>query len=982
MAAEVARKIYLEGHHEPDAPRAPILPSARQQELRNITHQPFQPWCEACVLGRSRQSPHAKTTPTAYGFTKQKHEVQEGELESLPWAGHGDAGGEEAHPDAQNEPNAEAGGIGEIPLQKPIDYRDQFGLSLVAAESTTLEKGAGSLKRVTEHLVRLSLQVTSVKQALDAVQACRSRLGLVTNTRLIEKGSASNGQVEKAIDTIRRGGLTVPNFLEDRRAAFLHNRFAVGSRGAPAFEIVFGRRCKGKLLPFGEKCIYYTPSKHKGDLQWEKGIWLGVNERNASHILGTANGVVESRSIRRLPENEQWDATMVLSAKGLPWSYMGTAPRKRPLYSSVGAPAPLLPDTATLESLARAAGKATAGEFSETWWDPEADSPPELTPEQLEQVDREADLKEITRLIAMGSERLAATTGVAATEPASGARVPQHVPVHAGTVCTGLYFSTLATVHTFISWAISENLQLTTVDVKDAYLNVPQPNPVTIQVDRAMFGEPGPGTITLVLDRLEEAKLKSYIKESTLFKSTEKGKKTGLILHADDGLLASTEAERQEFERVFGGKVTLQVSPPLVNVGDSIDFLKRRYVKTLDGVVAIYSNGKRRRMQENQTGQEFDAVLRFGVFGACKGLYLRDILEFIGNGEFMVELRSRSDSASARTITQRLGCGRVQHLQAGWLWIQDYVKRREISVGPIGGTINPADVGTKPLTGTRIRELLYTMGALEPGGDPYGKADKESGDEKRALSQAIKEFKSAGAAVRNIKTVLPVLLMLTQVSGVQGLGLAMWTAGWNDELATELVATAAVGLLVLAVFVGLPLSAFKLLKWSWKAVFQGRRKGSRTVGTQTEEVRGYNPHRGMSKEERLFSEEYVRRCTDLEQLLAQKCREEERYSDVLAEVRDENRRLQQAFERLRARREPETIHVATSRGVRFHLPGCGHIRWHNVQEVHGAMNLTSLSHTPLISLALPFSFGKSFCFWNIDSLRSRCWYLFLILFVF
>ena len=28
-----------------------------------MTHQPFQSWCEACVIGRSRQSPHAKAAP-------------------------------------------------------------------------------------------------------------------------------------------------------------------------------------------------------------------------------------------------------------------------------------------------------------------------------------------------------------------------------------------------------------------------------------------------------------------------------------------------------------------------------------------------------------------------------------------------------------------------------------------------------------------------------------------------------------------------------------------------------------------------------------------------------------------------------------------------------------------------------------------------------------------------------------------------------
>ncbi|OLP77592.1 hypothetical protein AK812_SmicGene42341 [Symbiodinium microadriaticum] len=52
------------------------------------------------------------------------------------------------------------------PDEGKVDYRDRYGLTLVAAESSTgwllanpvLEKGAGALKRVVEQLVRLSLQ--------------------------------------------------------------------------------------------------------------------------------------------------------------------------------------------------------------------------------------------------------------------------------------------------------------------------------------------------------------------------------------------------------------------------------------------------------------------------------------------------------------------------------------------------------------------------------------------------------------------------------------------------------------------------------------------------------------------------------------------------------------------------------------------------------------------------------------------------------
>ena len=45
------------------------------------------------------------------------------------------------------------------------------------------------------------------------------------------------------------------------------------------------------------------------------------------------------------------------------------------------------------------------GEFGETWWDEFGEKPPELGPEEAAKVDREADLTEIKRLMAMGVAR-------------------------------------------------------------------------------------------------------------------------------------------------------------------------------------------------------------------------------------------------------------------------------------------------------------------------------------------------------------------------------------------------------------------------------------------------------------------------------------------------------------------------------------------------------------------------------------------------
>ena len=117
---------------------------------------------------------------------------------------------------------------------------------------------------------------------------------------------------------------------------------------------------KHSSVPFGEKVLFYKHSPHKGDLQWLKGIWLGVNERNNAHVLGTLEGTFESRSIRRLPEEEKWDSALVLGLRGLPWSYQGQGKRKRPLYTGDRAATALFPDSATLDQLARAAGNAAA----------------------------------------------------------------------------------------------------------------------------------------------------------------------------------------------------------------------------------------------------------------------------------------------------------------------------------------------------------------------------------------------------------------------------------------------------------------------------------------------------------------------------------------------------------------------------------------------------------------------------------------------
>ena len=74
-----------------------------------------------------------------------------------------------------------------------------------------------------------------------------------------------------------------------------------------------------------------------------------------------------------------------------------------------------------------------------------------------------------------------------------------------------------------------------------------------------------------------------------------------------------------------------------------------------------------------------------------------------------VKLVLRSDSAAALGIIGRRGLGKVRHLETGYLWLQDLVTARRISVKKVKGTDNPADLGTKHLKAEDVQKHLHFL---------------------------------------------------------------------------------------------------------------------------------------------------------------------------------------------------------------------------------------------------------------------------------
>ena len=107
-----------------------------------------------------------------------------------------------------------------------------------------------------------------------------------------------------------------------------------------------------------------------------------------------------------------------------------------------------------------------------------------------------------------------------------------------------------------------------------------------------------------------------------------------------------------------------------------------------------------------------EAELHEIVQGAARGLFVRHVIETLVEHPPAVIIAT--DSSAAQGITSRLGAGRVRHLEAKELWIQEKARSNEILVKKIGTDGNRADLMTKFLDGERHHTLLGAL-PLVPG---------------------------------------------------------------------------------------------------------------------------------------------------------------------------------------------------------------------------------------------------------------------------
>ena len=304
-------------------------PSAEEVAAHNLTHVPFQRWCESCVATRSRADAHHTG---ANRETKVPVVQIDFYFTSLD---------DHARPAGQGEQDT-CCLIG-------VDLETKMVLSVPGPN-----KGAVILHRAAEEVTRFTISLhgdeavilqsdgePAIKAVARAVAAARSKLGKKTVQRTTPVAAhQSNGGAERAVQTVRRLGTCLFHALELKagtfpadtplklwaqvHGAFLYNRFHVlpGVLQTP-YELAYGgRKFTKALCVFGETVFGQVLRTHKGEPRWIKGLWVGMSTTSGANHLMTTYGHIQSESVRRATEEQQLTANQVedMCITGWPWN--------------------------------------------------------------------------------------------------------------------------------------------------------------------------------------------------------------------------------------------------------------------------------------------------------------------------------------------------------------------------------------------------------------------------------------------------------------------------------------------------------------------------------------------------------------------------------------------------------------------------------------------------------------------------------------
>ena len=292
----------------PRVARRPVLPTKAEIAEHFPLHLNFRSWCEHCMAGKSRIAQHV---------------VQPSDRERL---------GITVHMDYAFMVPEEA----EVDMQPTLVIYDDDKKAMWAL--------AVEQKGVTEGIVRYLVGVldqsgyqgqkvtikTDQEPSILALKRAVSaeRVGETVPIESPARASKSNGMMENSVKLWQEQLRTIKHDVESRFGRKIEvdsvlfswlvpyvadtlNKYKVGVDGVTAYERITGHKCRHFVLGFGETvgfiCETDKGNQHKADSRVGVGVFLGYVWRTTEYLIGTKDGIVRCRTIKRRAEEVSYD---------------------------------------------------------------------------------------------------------------------------------------------------------------------------------------------------------------------------------------------------------------------------------------------------------------------------------------------------------------------------------------------------------------------------------------------------------------------------------------------------------------------------------------------------------------------------------------------------------------------------------------------------------------------------------------------------
>ena len=297
-----------------------MRPGAEIVRLHNLTHCPYQSWCEVCVASKGRSDHYHREAP----------QPMDGDIARIQM----DFMFVGAEGTFVDEPRAKATVL-------MVICKDDGNLSATEVRSKTDEYGVEMVIRFLSTYESVEIKTDgepSIVEVARRVQARRDKMTTLAQTSV--GGHQEIGAVERANGTVQAqlrayfldvqnrmkvriipGTLLFPWML--RHSVWTVVRYQSDQRTKQTpYERTRGCRYESALVPFGEVVMAKIADADKMragklDSAWVKAVWVGRVDRSNEHLLLTTKGCIRSRVVRRIPDGNQ--ASFHAEVQGLPW---------------------------------------------------------------------------------------------------------------------------------------------------------------------------------------------------------------------------------------------------------------------------------------------------------------------------------------------------------------------------------------------------------------------------------------------------------------------------------------------------------------------------------------------------------------------------------------------------------------------------------------------------------------------------------------